>query len=221
MATQNPYIDLHTHRSYSIKEGSILSIRNIALNYPEEIVSEHCSIGLHPWYINVDTERDLTLMEHELKRVQVLAVGECGLDKNIDIPLTYQESVFMRQIQLAHINRKPLIIHCVRAFQEVVDSLKKVNFKGAVIFHGYRKNWILGKQLIDQGYYLSIGTHCLNGSQDQFLKNVPLEHLFLETDMDVKVQIATLYQYVARIKSIELEELKRALYYNYRNIFNK
>jgi TatD DNase family protein len=196
-------------------------VKNIALNHAEDITATDCSIGLHPWYIDENTERHLTLMAEGLKQDQVLAVGECGLDKNITIPLIYQQQVFDQQVQLAQVYRKPLIIHCVRAFQELIARLKTVNFKGAVVFHGYRKNWFLAQQLIDQGYYLSIGGHCLNGSQDELLENISLSHLFLETDTDTTVEISTLYQYVARIRSIELEELKRILYQNYKNVFNK
>lgn len=221
MTAQIPYIDLHTHRNYPIRARAVLSVKNVALNHSETITEADCSIGLHPWYIDEDTEHELRLMANELKRIQVLAIGECGLDKNIPIPFSDQKSVFDRQVQLAQTHQKPLIIHCVRAFQEIVDSLKRMKFEGAAVFHGYRKNWILAKWLIDRGYYLSIGVHCLNGSQDELLKNIPLAHLFLETDMDVTVEITALYRYVAQVRSLELEEVKAILYRNYRNVFNK
>jgi Mg-dependent DNase len=221
LAAQIPYIDLHTHRNYPVKKCRVLSVKNVALNHSEAITEVDCSIGLHPWFIDGNTEHELRLMANELKRAQVLAIGECGLDKNIAIPLSDQKSVFERQVKLAHTYRKPLIIHCVRAFQEIVDSLKSMKFEGAVIFHGYRKNWILAQQLIDRGYYLSIGVHCLNGSQNELLNNIPLANLFLETDIDVTVEITTLYEYVAQIRSLELEEVIETLYRNYRNVFNK
>ncbi|MND62370.1 TatD related DNase [compost metagenome] len=85
----------------------------------------------------------------------------------------------------------------------------------------YRKNWILAKQLIDKGYYLSIGVHCLDGSQDEVVKNIPLAHLFLETDTDTATEIATLYQYVAQVRSIPVEMLKQALYHNYKIVLKK
>jgi len=221
LATQIPYIDLHTHRNYPVKERVTLSIKNITLNHSETISEADCSVGLHPWYINENTEHDLELLVDALARSQVLAIGECGIDKNIATSLSDQQPVFDQQVRLAKTYRKPLIIHCVRAFQEIVDCLKKVNFNEAVVFHGYRKNWTLAQQLIDQGYYLSIGKHCLNGSQDELLQNISLCHLFLETDTDTTVEIATLYRYVARLRSIELEELKRALFQNYKKVFNK
>jgi TatD DNase family protein len=204
-----------------VKERATLSIKNITLNHSEIISEADCSVGLHPWYINENTERDLGLMVDALGLSQVLAIGECGMDKNISTPFADQQPVFDQQVRLAKTYRKPLIIHCVRAFQEIVGCLKKVNFSEAVVFHGYRKNWTLAQQLIDQGYYLSIGKHCLNGSQDELLENISLSHLFLETDTDTTVEIATLYRYVAQIRSIELEELKRVLYQNYKNVFNK
>jgi TatD DNase family protein len=221
LKAQIPYIDLHTHRNYPVDEHAILSIKNVALNHSETITEVDCSVGLHPWYVEGNTEQDLGRMVDALARTQVLAIGECGMDKNIATPLADQQPVFDQQIRLAQRYQKPLIIHCVRAFQEIVGCLKKANFSGAVVFHGYRKNWTLAKQLIDRGYYLSIGKHCLNGSQDELLQHISLEYLFLETDTDATADIATLYRYVAQLRSIELEELKQTLYQNYKNVFRK
>jgi len=221
LKAQIPYIDLHTHRNYPVDAHAILSIKNVVLNHSETITEADCSVGLHPWYINENTEHDLGLMVDALALSQVLAIGECGMDKNIATPIADQEPVFDQQIRLAQRYQKPLIIHCVRAFQEIVGCLKKANFSGAVVFHGYRKNWTLAQQLIDRGYYLSIGKHCLNGSQDELLQHISLEYLFLETDTDATADIATLYRYVAQLRSIELEELKQTLYQNYKNVFRK
>ncbi|MDF2514999.1 MAG: hypothetical protein K0R59_295 [Sphingobacterium sp.] len=218
---QIPYIDIHTHRSNAMQNGSTLSVVNIALNHNETIIGEDCSIGLHPWYINGNTEEALALMQTIIQGANVVAVGECGLDKNITVPFGVQQQVFDRQIQLAMTFHKPLIIHCVRAFQEVLASLLKAKFHLPVIFHGYRKNWALAKQLIDRGFHLSIGTHCLDGSQDEVLRNIPLGHLFLETDTYTATQVATLYQYVAKVRSIPIVVLKQALYHNYKIVLKK
>lgn len=220
MKTQIPYIDIHTHQPDPLLDGSIVSIRNIALNQHEAIPAEQrCSIGLHPWYIDGHTAASLQQLRSGLKQAAVVAVGECGLDKNIAVPFLEQQAVFEQQIQLADEFQKPLIIHCVRAFQEVLTTLSKSQFTLPVIFHGYRKNWILAQQLIGKGYYLSIGAHCLDGSQDEILKNMPLEQLFLETDTHTAIQIERIYQYVASVKSIPLAQLMQAVYDNYRRVF--
>lgn len=221
MKIQVPYIDIHTHRRNEISDRSILSVINIALNHGETVVEGNCSIGLHPWYINNNTVEMLELMGKIILGSNVLAVGECGLDKSSVIALVEQQVVFDQQIQLAITYQKPLIIHCVRAVQEVLAALSNRKFHLPVIFHGYRKNWILAKQLVNKGYYLSIGVHCLNGSQDEVLQNIPLTHLFLETDTDTRAEIAMLYQYVAQVRSIPIETLKHTLYHNYKIVFNR
>ncbi len=221
LATQIPYIDIHTHRDYPVEADAVYSIKNIALNHSERITQADCSIGLHPWYMDGDAQRELELMVNALGLSQVLAIGECGMDKTISISLNEQQVLFDQQVSIAKRYQKPLIIHCVRAFQEVVACLKSANFKGPVIFHGYRKNETLAEQLVDQGYYLSLGKHCLNGSQDKVLLDVPLRHLFLETDTDTTVEIEAIYRYVAQVRSIELDELKEILYHNYKKVFNR
>ncbi len=218
---QVPYIDIHTHRLDMIQDGFNRSVINIALNHNETIVDGDCSIGLHPWYINSNTEKVLELMQTMIQRTNVVAIGECGLDKNSAIPFEKQQQVFEQQILLAITFQKPLIIHCVRAFQEVLASLVKAKFHLPVIFHGYRKNWTLAKQLMDKGYYLSIGVHCLDGSQDEVVRNIPFTHLFLETDTYTATEVATLYQYVAQVRSIPVEMLKQALYHNYKIVLKK
>ena len=221
LTTLIPYIDIHTHRPNAVQDGSNLSVINIALNHNETIIETDCSIGLHPWYIDNNTEKTFELMQEMIQKGNVVALGECGLDKNSAVSFEAQQHVFDQQVLLAIAFQKPLIIHCVRAFQEVLASLVKAKFHLPVIFHGYRKNWALAKQLIAKGYYLSIGIHCLNGSQDEVVRNIPLTHLFLETDTYTATEVATLYQYVAQVRSIPVEMLKQALYHNYKIVLKK
>ena len=93
------FIDLHTH-SFS-NDDSLLEIVN---QYPWEFNKEipHYSIGIHPWYINESRLiEDLKIIEEKLSLKVCLALGECGLDKRIEIPLNAQIEVFKQQIELA------------------------------------------------------------------------------------------------------------------------
>ncbi len=200
---QRPYIDIHTHQHYPMGDNAVISIQNIALNHHEILSGKPCSVGLHPWYVHDDSLSLLQHMQTILHQNNVMAVGECGLDKHVEVPFALQQYVFEQQIALAARFQKPLLIHCVRAF------------------HGYRKNWTLAQQLLALGYYLSIGSHCLNGSQDQVLKNIPLTQLFLETDTSAAATVEAIYQYVATVRSIPLDALKEAIYRNYKTLFNK
>jgi Tat protein secretion system quality control protein TatD with DNase activity len=87
----------------------------------------------------------------------VVAIGECGLDRNIDLPLDIQTSIFKRHIELAETLQKPLVIHCVRAFSELI-ALKK-NTKSTVpwIIHGFHKKEEVFQQLLKHDFYFSFG----------------------------------------------------------------
>lgn len=217
-----PFVNIHTHSCVDVMQTNTVTVCNIALNNEELTMKPPYSVGLHPWYgTKKDNERYFVALRQAVKHSDVLAVGECGLDKNAQMPMEEQLALFEAQVKLAKEVGKPLIIHCVRAFGEIIAVLNKLMFTEAVVFHGFRKNITLARQLTDHGFYLSIGPHCLNGSQDQLLKDIPLDHLVLETDMQFEIAIETLYHYVAGIRSISVVELKKIIYKNFRNIIKQ
>ena len=116
------FFNLHTHQ-YSNQEG-VLELVN---QYPQEFDATipNYSIGIHPWHIVEDRiDSDLEIIESKLEDEKCLAVGECGLDKRIEIPMALQQMVFEKQLALAEKYKKPVVIHCVAAFQEVI-TIKK------------------------------------------------------------------------------------------------
>ena len=84
--------------------------------------------------------KDLSALKIFSKTDSVLAIGECGLDKACDTNFKLQQQVFTTQVNWANEIKKPLIIHCVRAYGEVLSLLQKNNNKVPVIFHGFNKN---------------------------------------------------------------------------------
>lgn len=115
------YFDAHTH-TFS-KEENVLSVVN---KYPvSENFSHRFSIGIHPWFIKVKTlNTQFTVLEEKIQHKNCLAIGECGLDKLTEVDFQTQKEVFVTQIQLSEKYKKPLIIHCVKAHQEIIE-LKK------------------------------------------------------------------------------------------------
>ncbi|MGJ1267977.1 TatD family hydrolase [Sphingobacterium spiritivorum] len=214
------YIDIHTHKSEAITPGSaICQIRSIALNNGETVNSARTTAGLHPWYLNEDeSESALAQLRTLLDNGKLLGIGECGIDKVIQTDVNIQKEVFAAQVKLAAHYEKPLIIHCVRAFEEVMQTLSAQSFQGKVIFHGYQKNEILAKQLISKGYYLSFGKAVLNGSMNKVLTETPVDRIFLETD-HTPVGIDEIYAYVAGVKQIELTKFKAYIMQNYHSVF--
>lgn len=147
-------------------------------------------------------------MEHDWQTLQttvtqpyVIAIGECGLDKVCDTDWQLQLTAFERQIQLANTISKPLIIHCVRAFDEVMAMLDKKGASVPVVFHGYNKKSTVAQSLLNKGYYLSFGQAILQDGTPaaQVLSTVPADKFLLETD-DSKVDIKDIYKRAAEIR---------------------
>lgn len=211
------FFNLHTHRYTA--NASILELVN---QYPWEfdITIPNYSIGIHPWYIDENSlESDLQIIDEKLAEPNCLALGECGLDKRIEISLTLQQEVFRQQILLAEKHQKPLVLHCVAAFQEVIALKKELNVTVPMIIHGFSKNEQTAKQLIDNGFYISFGKYLLrNPDLKSVFQSVPSECIFLETDT-VEESIEEVYALAATYKELGMDELKEMILQNFENVF--
>lgn len=211
------YFNCHTHQFRN--QSNVLELVN---QYPKEFDASIAfySIGIHPWYIEENRiDFDLTIIEEKLQTENCLAVGECGLDKKIDIPLDLQISVFEKQLALAEKFRKPVVIHCVAAFQEVVEIKKRLKITVPMIIHGFSKNKQVADQLIAAGFYLSFGKYLLkNPDLKTVFQNVPNDRFFLETDtMEESIQMV--YELASQYKSLNLKELQSIISSNYKSVF--
>lgn len=211
------YINLHTHQFTDRHD-----IFEVVNQYPHEfdVAIPHYSIGIHPWYIVEDRlSEDLAILESKLEFENCLAVGECGLDKRIEIPLTWQTQVFEKQLLLAEQYKKPVILHCVAAFQEVIEIKNALKITVPMIVHGFSKNQETAKQLLDNGFYVSFGKYLLrNPELESVFKSVPNDRFFLETDT-VEESIRDVYKLAAQYKNIEIEILKDTLHENFNSVF--
>jgi TatD DNase family protein len=212
------YINLHTHQ-FSDRHD----IFEIVNQYPHEfdVAIPHYSIGIHPWKIDESRLKDdLKILESKLEFENCLAVGECGLDKRIEIPLALQLEVFEKQLHLAEQYKKPVILHCVAAFQEVIECKNRLNITVPMIIHGFSKNQETAKQLLDNGFYLSFGKYLLrNPELELVFKTIPNNRFFLETDT-VEESIRDVYKLAAQYKSTEVEALKDMIHQNFNTIFS-
>ena len=211
------YINLHTHQFTDRHD-----IFEVVNQYPHEfdVAIPHYSIGIHPWYIVEDRlSEDLAILESKLAFENCLAVGECGLDKRIEIPLALQTQVFEKQLLLAEQYKKPVILHCVAAFQEVIEIKNALKITVPMIVHGFSKNQETAKQLLNNGFYVSFGKYLLrNPELESVFKSVPNDRFFLETDT-VEESIRDVYKLAAQYKNIEIEILKDTLHENFNRVF--
>jgi len=211
------FYNLHTHRFNNNSE-----ITELVNQYPWEFVAgiPQYSIGIHPWYIVENRlESDLQFMEQKLQLPECWALGECGLDKRIDIPMTLQTEVFEKQIALAEKYQKPLVLHLVAAYQELIAIHKKRPIKVPVILHGFSKNGQTAKSLLDCGFYLSFGKYLLrNPELAAVFQSVPNDRFFLETDT-LEETVMDVYDKASQIKALSLTELKKQVASNWSKVF--
>lgn len=211
------YFNLHTHKFTN--NPNVLELVN---QYPWEFVDSipQYSIGIHPWYIDENRlESDLKIIEEKLQLDECLALGECGLDKRIDIPMDLQVKVFEQQIALAEKYKKPLVLHLVAAYQELIEIKNRLQVSVPIILHGFSKNEQTAKQLIDNGCYLSFGKYLLrNPELKSVFQSVPNDKFFLETDT-IDETLEEVYQLASEYKKCSLEEIQATITANFNNVF--
>lgn len=195
--------NLHTHKK-SNAEGVIEIVNQYSNEF--DLNAKYFSIGIHPWYINLDrAEEDLVIIEEKLQLSNCLALGECGLDKRIETSLEIQTQIFEKQLILAKKYKKPVILHCVSAYQEVIEIKKRMIVDIPMIIHGFSKNSQVAQSLLNNGFYLSFGKYLLrNPELASVFKDVPDNKFFLETDT-IEETIFDVYQKASEIKSINIE----------------
>ncbi len=199
------FVDIHTHRSFAV-ENEIL-VRNLSINEAETILPKKSdgfySVGIYPWDVGNVDETDFQKLEKLCHNEQVHLIGECGFDKNIDIPFETQLSVFEKHVAISENLKKPMIIHCVGYYNEVVSLRKQVNPTQQWIIHGFRGKPQLAEQLLRAGFLLSFGEKY----NQESVKVCPLEHLFVETD-ESKKAISEIYAEIAQLKECLINEIR-------------
>lgn len=213
------YFNAHTHQTSDEPDSISLVNLEIQESLPTECPASDprilYSCGIHPRAIHEAWEKDLQTIECLLQQKKLSALGECGLDKLSDTPAELQEKVFNAQIALAHTYHVPLIIHCVKAFDQLLSIRKQQAYSGAMIIHGYRGGAGLTAQLLKADHlYFSFGANYSTES----LKMIPVERLFIETDT-TSLSLVTLYRQVASTLQISEQLLAEQILSNKKRVF--
>lgn len=180
---------------------------------PKEIVTEKkFSVGIHPKDIDENWEENFEKIKEISLLPNCVAIGECGLDGLIPVNENLQKEVFEKHILWANQINKPVIIHCVKRFSEIIPFQKTA--KTPLVIHGFNKKKTIADEMLRHGFYLSFGKSVLHSlSLQSILKEFPLEKMFLETD-DANFNIEELYQKTAEIKGISFENLHNKILKN-------
>lgn len=218
-----PFIDIHTHHAHA--GNATVKVVNLfpGDDIPAFSGKNFYSVGLHPWSLKTKEENSnsLLIMEDVLEFDHVLFAGECGLDKISGADFEEQKRVFMAQAIMAEEYQKPLIIHCVRAYNEIMELYNSYHPSVPWIFHNYTGNREITEQLLQKQFLFSFGKILFNEKTkaiDSF-RMLPIEKVFLETD-DSDHSINDIYAKAAELKNLSIDDLKEAVWGNFNRLEN-
>ncbi|AUR52395.1 TatD family hydrolase [Aquella oligotrophica] len=190
-------------------------------------------LGLHPWYankfINYSNENFNNYLEQLIVEYQPDFIGECGLDKNKP-EFELQQKLLHIHLELAKKHQKPVVLHSVRATNELLSILKQYkNLRGIV--HAFNGNSETAKQLLRFGFYLGIGSLILNPESQlsKSIEKIPLSQIILETDAPYMPPYEVQYSHpyhsliyaerITQLKKIALREVISSSNTNWNNLF--
>ncbi len=211
------YINIHTHRkdlddTISIHQG-VLDVASSTTFF---------SVGVHPWDLSENPTPDFDTLLPQMMHPKCIAIGECGIDR-VHRPLVSdakQSEVFLMQANIAQAIRKPLILHCVRAADEIITFRNQFFSKAPIwIYHGFERSSTFAAQLSRHNIIPSLGPRCLDRIQTQDLRELYDIGFFLETD-DSELPIHEVYARVCDLLNISTEELEKNIYARFCETFH-
>ncbi|MBQ6083948.1 MAG: TatD family hydrolase [Bacteroidales bacterium] len=196
------FVDIHTH----IDNQSVIKI--VDENFKEKVLKTE---GVHPWKV--------CACDNEIPRLRLgitAAIGEVGLDKVHKETFERQVEVFEEMIRLSESYRKPMIVHCVRAYSEIIEIRKKTKATMPWVIHGFNSSVETMRQLLKHNMYISLGEVLYRNEIQavEILKNIPVERLFLETDVSGR-DIKDVYAKAVTLSRWDLEFLCKKIFENY------
>lgn len=210
---------MHTH-AVGRTAGAVRILNNRS-GFADSVGMPPVSMGLHPWYLTEgQLEKNLGDLEAAASQSGVMAIGECGLDRVCDTPMPLQEKAFRCQLSLAEGLRKPVIVHCVRAYEDVLRILREERVSIPVIFHGFRRDAALAGRILASGHRLSFGRHLSQPKVAEVFRSIPPERVFLETD-DTEASIADVYALAAVATGFDLPALADGLWAHAVSVFGQ
>ena len=188
------YIDIHTHN-------------------PREDVLSPTMAGIHPW----QADKGYKLPDF----AQCDIVGETGLDYVCQVDRELQKRLFREHLAGAIEANKPVVLHVVRAVDDILKILAEYRPLRGVVFHGFIGSWQQAERCIEHGYYLSFGARSLRSPKTcEVIAKMPQNYLFCETDAEHdKGNIEQIYSEVAKLRGVSIEELTKSIEENYNTIF--
>lgn len=222
--SENLYLNFHAHKQEPADDEIVIQ----SLFLHDNLITPKSdkiffTSGLHPWHANQLSVKEI---EHKLTKLietkSIIAVGEAGLDKLKGPDLETQERVFKAHIEVAEKYSLPVIVHSVKTHNEILKLKIDLNSNVPWVLHHFNGSKQQALDLIDHGFYLSLSYHIDNGNSrlSQYLGELPIDKIFLETD-DFNVDIKNLYKVASKKFNIPDQELRKQLIKNLKKLINE
>jgi len=211
------YIDIHVHGGSPASGIFILeSLMAHEEKLPVDVSGVAYTYGIHPWFLNEENHKRLiSCVENAVIQAEIIAIGEAGFDRLRGPSPELQRRVFEEQIIISEKILKPVVIHCVRAWDELLAVHKKLRPKMPWLIHGFRGNVELADQLLTKGMFLSFWFEfVLRPESRNLLRHLPADRIFLETD-GADVDIRSIYNKVSTDLDMSVDELKSIILKNF------
>jgi TatD DNase family protein len=215
------YIDIHNHGGRpSTGKYSVENLMAHEGRAPDLQKGMSYTFGIHPWHLSSDTfNTQIENVRVQAFHENVIAIGEAGFDRLKGPDSGIQKRAFEEQVIISGETSKPVFIHCVRAWDELLAVHKRMSPSKPWIIHGFRGKKELAHQLVSKGMYISFWfDFILRPESTGILKNLPPDRIFLETDGSGE-DIATIYKKVSADLGIGTEDLKNQIYNNFNELF--
>jgi len=195
--------DIHTHQE--LQPHSIFQ----AGNHPM-VEGVPISLGIHPWEVDSNWERHFENIKREVaQNLSVMAIGESGFDRLNGPEIALQKKAFYEQASAAAELEIPLILHCVKSHDLLLEYLKSTKNPPSIIWHGWNQKPELAAQLLPFPIFFSFGRQLLHPGSNaaKWLAACPRDRVFFETD-ESGLEIGSIYQAASLI--LQLPETRLA-----------
>lgn len=211
------FIDVHTHKNtgdYTIKSFHLSENGNEIVRYAFPY-----SVGLHPWWGHLENFIYLENFCYKQLNKGLVAIGECGVDHMRGESLNIQSELFRKQVYLAKKLELPVIVHQVKAVEEVFKIIKECP-DVTYILHGFSGTSQQMQQFSGFKVYFSLGFFIfnINDKISRLINEIPLEKLFFETDNHA-ISIEKVYERFAKVRNISVQKLQEQVSINFEKVF--
>jgi TatD DNase family protein len=213
-----------------------------AVKMAQEHDNVFASVGIHPHDADSLDEENLARLKELLASPKTVAMGEIGLDffrEPFCDPKT-QEEAFRKQLEIAETHKKPIILHCREAYEEILEILKEYKQSGwNGVLHCFTASPDMAKEFLDLGFYIGftgVITYYKQGSKDEFffidtVKSMPEDRILVETDapyltptphrgeINEPLFVRYVIDKIAEIRNMDAKELEKITSKNAKRLF--